>query len=164
MARKREIQRNDLAQTRVDDKKWYMEQLEEALNDFVKNSVQKEKCESMMEKDKKTIFSILRELSLVSPEENFSTVVGENNVVAYIYNKLEVKDREEFYRYLKEKNLDIEDFTTPSLWNASKNAKRDDNYAKILKDLSEKGITEPNEVEAIAVHGKRDSLRNLERH
>jgi len=147
-------------QYKVDDKKWDLDKLNEALNNYAKNAVEKAKIEEEMEKDKQKIFDILKEHGLVKKGENFETTIGGNNIVAYIYDKLKIKDPNKYYEYIESHNLNLKDFTIPSLRNASKMAKEDPSYENVLKDMADKEITEKEEVNAIAVHGKKDSLKD----
>jgi len=161
MAHKRvTAEQQNYKQYKVDDKKWYLDQLNEALNNYTKNAVEKAKIEEEMEKEKQVIFNILKELGLVKKGENFETTIGGNNIVAYIYDKLKIKNPKEYYEYIKSHKLDLEKFTIPSLWNASKMAKEDPSYENVLRDMADKEITEKEEVNAIAVHGKKDSLKD----
>ena len=147
-------------QYKVDDKKWDLDKLNEALNNYAKNAVEKAKIEEEMEKDKQKNFDILKKHGLVKKGENFETTIGGNNIVAYIYDKLKIKNTKEYYEYIKSHKLDFEKLTIPSLLYALKMAKVDPSYENLLKDMADKEITEKEEVNAIAVHGKKDSLKD----
>jgi len=161
MAHKRVTpEQQNYKQYKVDDEKWYRDQLNEALNKYTKNAVEKAKIEEEMEKEKQVIFNILKELGLVKKGKNFETTIGENNVVVYTYDKDEIKDSNKYYEYIESHNLNPKDFTIPSLWYALKRAKDDPLYQNVLRYMEDNGITEKKEVNAIAVHGKKDSLKD----